>query len=384
MSEKILIGKTQDSKEVYMPIAISKSVPTFSTSIYGAPGYGKSTLQIGMQTKLAEMGKTVVVLEVFGSLADDQIHDAYVSSFHKHLNSIDVHKNGIHCHLFEPLVRKDGTKETSSDVISSMTSAMGKNLPGDIQRATLKDALEHINDKNLYEEFGIGILGEVLDALESKVAVSVKHRLSAVIDSNAFLDGDLDIKEGKINVFRLSNYEEEDARIIADMLLHYIFRLSACNKYSENGLYIFIDECHKFNANKDSAIAKLLNLARKNRVYMILATQQPLPERTELGKRMNETGYKFYFKPAEGQSKNTAQRLTGGINSNRWILKLKDLEQGQFVVSGTVIIDGKEYKQPIIVDSFIEPTLNTPNDRCKKSVMVSFHKNNTSTLREEG
>ena len=323
--------------------------------LLGESGCGKSTMAQKMMLKIVEEGGTVVTLDIHHVLDDSQILEKYRTYFRTFINTIDVYKDGIPCKILQPMQYVDGTYEKQIDVVGALTDVFGRafNL-GAIQRATLRTALSNVSRSGEYDKQGISAIGKALASIDKDVAKIVMEKIYMITNHNIFISVDWPVKEGKINIFRLSKFNLETQKAVAEMLLSYIWRRAMVSGCTGDGIYLFIDECQNLPCGKNSLLGEILSEGRKFNVNLLLATQQLMQGHPSVvQQRMAQCGLCLYFRPGAGQTRTVAKMIDpNGIRE--WSSVLHSLSIGEFIAVGALKIDGYSIDHPLKITSFEE------------------------------
>lgn len=162
------------------------------------------------------------------------------------------------------------------------------------------------------------------------------------------------VEENKINIVRLGKFDLKTQELVAEILLAYIWRLANVNYFTENGLYIFVDECQDMHSGKDSALAQILSEGRKFNANLLLATQQIEQGSSSIvQQRLAQCGLILYFQPNINQAATVAKRISMN-DGEGWRNVLKTLKRGEFVAAGDLIVDGKLIDRPLKVSAYEE------------------------------
>jgi len=351
--EKIYLGKNKaNTKGVFLPLKMQGDVSYPSIAIYGVPATGKSTLLQKLCVELGHASKTVVIIDAYNSFASHNLAMNYKDYFDNHVNRVNVYDEGLTCGLFDMNIRENGRSENVLEICRSLAEiiANAKRM-GQVQRIALEDAIYCLATEGDYEQKGLAGLSSILDAQESPTADAVNNKIAILTKNNIFRPGKLSILPGRVNVLDLNDFTaEDDVKTVIEIICWLIYRLSYTEAFGGEDIFVCVDECHKTVTNEKSMLAKMLNLGRKQKIRLLLATQQFVNPKTELGKRLNEICYSIYFRPAEGTYRETAMRIAGHSRINEMTSKLNRLNQGEFIISGgAVITEDTVFWDPVAV-----------------------------------
>ena len=346
---KINIGMHKDKEVIF-----DKNLANNSHMVLlGATGSGKTTEMIRLMIEIVKNGGTVLAFDTNNIFSDSQIHKGYLADFKKYLREIDVYNDGIKVPLFEALTFSDGTVEKDVDIMDSITEAFATTFEfGVKQKATLRNAICIVANKNLYSEFGIKAVSGVLADMKTLKSLEVRERISQITDHNVFVDGEFFIEEGKINLIRISKFSDDTQLKIMEIMSAILWKYASKEKFVDNGVYLAFDECQNLAHGKNSMIAKILREGRRFNLNLLLSTQV-LAQDAQITKLMTQAALILNFKPAKSEIKKVAE-LIDNTNIESWMVMLHRLNRGEFVASGQLVYDDKIIKVPLVVTAVID------------------------------
>ena len=353
MYNLINIGTHIDPDEKNVGIEIDLSgigKRPYSMAFFGSTGSGKTYEACKLLCKLADAGQTVLVLDIHRTMAVEMIPAELADAFEARTNRFDAYCNPIPCHLMEQLQYPKSVVEKKCDTASFITETISDvHRLGDRQFRLCKAAIKQVIQNESFKTFGIKALAEELFKCGKKdVADSVADRLESLFEHNAFVDGDLPLEPGKINVFDLSKYVHRDQIIIAELLLYYIFRRRYVGKGTP--LFICIDEFQNIGMKKDGILSTILAEGRRLGINTILITQSMKIHFNEAQiKVIMQSAYKFFFRPSEADAVEFA-KILGAYSVSRYLAELNTLKIGEFLLSGPVLGNGYESNCPIKIE----------------------------------
>ena len=346
--EKIDLGKN-GTYPVYWDL---KHSVNSHVALIGASGSGKSVQAQRIICEIVKAGGTVLVIDSHAAFTDDQIFEKYKECIDKYRNDINAYETGIPSHLFEPVRFAAGTLEKKIDTVGAITDVISRSLRfGVKQRATLRTAVEYVMNNDLYKEEGFEAIGAGLENNGDKTSAEVCERLLPLLKHNIFRDGDGLIVDNKINIVHLSKMDLTSQAVVSELLLSHIWRMANAEQFKERNLFLFIDECQNLDSSSDGPLAVMISEGRRMGVNLILATQMILQGTTNsVQQRISQCGLILYFKPASNRVALTA-KMINPINESKWLMALKDMKVGEFVVSGAISIMGRSVSYPITVSA---------------------------------
>lgn len=321
--------------------------------ILGKSGGGKTVEAQKIMTEIVKEGGTVMALDLHQTLASSQIFWKYKPDFELYTQEVDVYQNGIQCNLLEQITFEDGVQEQLIDTVAAITNVFSRilNLKCN-QQAVLREAINHVCDKNTFEQNGFQAVGEELCEMNTKMSQALYEKLYQLFAHNVFRPGNRFLENGKINIIRLGRFALGVQEMIADVLLSYIWRLAMTGKFSQSGLFIFVDECQNLASGKNSLLAQILSEGRKFNVNLILATQIiPQDSTSVIQHYLTQCGMILYFQP-DARHLSVIARMIDPVSAGEWMPVLRTLKRGEFVASGALTVDGGVIDKPLKVTAF--------------------------------
>ena len=334
-------------------------------SIIGASGSGKTYKSVDLQIQTAEAGATVLAIDNWGTLSPDRMAPCFQSRYNALLHDIDVHTKGIPADLFTRVKYPDGTIEDSEDTVGSIVEMISRSVRmGSIQKSVLRTAVNNVLCNNTYETHGFRAIEEELSKMETSPARAVREKLTPLFSHNIFHPGNNMIISGKINVIRLSKFSGETQRVIAEIVCAHLWRMALADKFMEEPIYLFIDECQNMPCGKDSVLAQMLSEGRRFGINLILATQfLENSSNSTVQQRITQCGLMLFFKPLANKIDQTA-RMIDPTHKSDWVNVLTGLRKGEFVAVGPLRVNGQKNDCPLKVNGRIA-------DADKKYVVTS-------------
>ena len=329
-------------------------------AVIGMSGSGKSVECQRIISSIVQQGGTVIAFDIHHTLSNDQIFWKYKPIFDEHIFEIEAHRKGIPCPLFTPVTYPDGTEEEAVDLIGSLTDVLAGALHiGSTQKTELRKALWYVYEAGEYETEGFAAVDKALKNVGNKAAAEVREKLYFLTMHNIFRPGGELFHPGKINIFRLSRFSLQMQVAVTELILAYLWRFANSEQLKGSELYLFIDEFQNLPSGKDSALAQMLSEGRKLGVNLILASQMILQGTTSaVQQRIAQCGLMLYFRPAANRVGLTAKMLDGASDSD-WVRLLRTLQIGEFIASGSFMVDGVPKKGNLKV-SAVEKRENSP------------------------
>ncbi len=323
--------------------------------ILGKSGCGKSVQMQRIISDLSQQGKTLVIFDMHSVASKEQIFPLHRDIFEQNSCEIDVYHDGISCDLFLPLTFPDGEKEKKIDTVGAIVDILARATKlGSGQRAILRKAISHVANTGEYNRLGLWAIDCALAKEGTVAAEAVREKLYQLTAHNIFRPGKLFLERGKINIIRLSRFDLETQRMVAELLLSYFWRVSVTSEFSKDGIYLCLDELQNLSYGKDSALSQMLTEGRKFNVNLILATQQFDPRSTSsVQQKLMQCGLILLFQPNTAQAGILA-KLVDSNDAKNWTRVLQTLDKGEFVTLGPVTVNGVSVSKPLKVSAKIE------------------------------
>lgn len=315
--------------------------------LIGSSGSGKSVEAQNIVLNLVKQGGTAAILDIHSVFSEEQVFNEYREELKNYINETDVYNNGITCNLFTPVKFADGTFERPEDTAGAVTEVLARTTKmGAKQKNILRQVAEAVLNKGLYEKYGIKALSYELETNGTSAAAEVKDRLYTFTAHNVFRPGGSFIKQGRVNVIRLSKFDLASQEIISEMFLSYLWRMAAARGFNRDGLFVFVDEFQSLVSGKRCALNKIMAEGRKFNLNLMLATQQFPTGTQQAAQGFMQSGLVLLFKPC-AEYLNAAARFTDPGNVKEWAKILKSLTQGEFVASGSLVLGNARYGKPL-------------------------------------
>lgn len=320
----------------------------YSATVYGATGSGKTYAIDKQMISGAEIGNTYLVLDCHNTMSPDMIPDDLKEEFEKKTVRFNAYENSIPCHLMSPLDYPDGIRERVFDTAAFQTEVLSNIYRFGIkQEPVCRSAIKAVISRGTFSEEGYRAVGKALDDINTEVSMNVKEKIESLLDHNVFVEGDFPLEEGRINVFDLYRYDLHSQIIIAELLLHYVWRQRIAGLLPP--LFIVIDEFQNIGMRKDGILSTILAEGRRFGINAILLTQSMRIHFTAAQvKLLMQPTYKFFFKPSEADLKEFADIIDPHAVTDS-ILALRDLECGECIVCGPKYMNGKLINKPLKV-----------------------------------
>ena len=357
------IGKSINGRvELKLPLS---SEQNRSINIFGQSGQGKTVKTQALVMELVREGFNVVILDIRNTMVPGQVFKPFREEFESMEYRVDAFATPIPTDIFTPIIYPDGVKESPEDLSEQLADILSRVYRlGVRQRACIRiAALRAIKDE-AFSTKGFKALEEYLLLLNDKVASGVAEKLSPLFFHNSLRQGDDLIKAGRVNIINLSKYTKNAQRSITELYLAAVWRKA---QYVGIGpTYIVVDEFQNLRLTNDSILTEVATEGRKFNLSLILSTQSmSIDLKGDLKRKILQNAYQLYFRPSDVDCSEVAKAIDPAHVSN-WILELKKLSVGEFVLCGKYEIESEEYSDPILIypsNKFVNKEINTSEGR---------------------
>lgn len=310
--------------------------------ITGKSGCGKSVLAQKIMLEITENEGTVLAFDWHQTLAPAQIFPKYENAFKDRMNNVDVYTTGISCPLFTAGLAEKQIQAYALTEILGRVFALGSR-----QRVTLRQAIEMVYGVQCYQQKGFNALKDALEQLDSETAEILNDKLAPLFLFDIFREGEMFIKQGKINVLRLSCFDTFLQRQILEIVLTYLWFYINIRGLNFPLLSIYIDECQNLPLGNKGILAQYLSEGRKFSIQLLLATQSlSMAYSSADQKRLLQAGTQIFFRPPENENQ-TIARMLKRENSHELSILLRRLQIGEFLAVGELIFGNQRIEGPI-------------------------------------
>ena len=318
-----------------------------SMYVSGKTRSGKTRFLIEQSILHARKGDKVIIFDQTGAFSHDELVKHLSREKAEQLFSHwDVGKNGIPIDILSldncsTLPDKKKRLFSIFSVAAGITGCVqGKHLKGQFKElieAIEKGVITSLSDVPALFDENDPILTEIIGRLEE---------VFEGIDSCKQNWEDFLEKNNKIVIISTSSDGIHKSGSLIDIMLASLYEYKMYNPQSR--YTVVLDEVEDLCIEKDGPIDTILRKGTKNRLSMMLASQEYSIERDSLGKLIGNCAIQVFFRPKDANIKDIANNI--GVDT----LKLANLEQGQCVISGLIydkeacknkytVIEGKTY-----------------------------------------
>ncbi|MBQ9361784.1 MAG: ATP-binding protein [Lachnospiraceae bacterium] len=349
MKDKIFLGRCGKNCVFFDAQRLYNSHVT----ILGKSGAGKSVAAQKLLLEMVEGGQDVTVLafNAHDCLNRETIYEGIRKDFLQNSIYRDLSNGELKLPLFEKTVMPNGRMKSDVDIVMSLTDALSKPFAlKSRQRIMLRKAIEQVMHKEIYHKEGIAAIGNQLLALGDDVAENVYDKMYGIFGHNIFVDGNDFITQGKINIVDLSYLDSDSQAVAIEVVLSQLWNMAlSCQIHKYKNVYVFIDEVQNIKYSTSGMLSILLSEGRKFGINLILATQVvTLNNANPTQRKMLQSGLVLYFQPSDCDM-NMIAKMIDPKNPGQWVMELRFLNVGEYIVSGPIIIDGVEAMGPITV-----------------------------------
>ena len=323
-----------------------------SVCCVGIPGSGKSTFLHYMSTRIVAKGGTVYTFDCGDALNPEQIYQPIRDGFVEHTNDIRLNTKGegFAANMLKPLKQRNGDEESLDCVVNEFADCIGVPFKaGAIQMSFLRKAISKAASSGRIEEEGFRAVVNCLNSFDKKEAKNLAAKVEVLCMARLFDKGGKDLLDGKINVFRLSDFAPSIQSQLTEPLLNYLFRLARAGQFIGKDVYIVLDEIQNLPSGQNSALSRLLSEGRKYGANLIFATQQlGRTGKSVVQERLTYAQVQIFFRPAPQDISQVAGILRNNCRGE-WEHELASLKKGEFIACGGVEVNGKPYFKPLKV-----------------------------------
>ena len=333
---------------------ISPNAPNGSCIITGISGGGKSCKQNQMELREVLDGNTPIILDISRNHLKKDIFYKIQSDYWKHVNYIDASKDGIGIEIFAPIKNCRSELESYVTLINSNVQALSaRQNMGLRQQVILREVVEEAIQlkrkcPNYTDEL---ILRTVFNKhKEDTKWQEIYQRLWTVLNCGVLKRGTKQIKPQAINIIDLSTLDMLSSEILSEVILAYLWRnvYNAGFPLSFGKVTIVLDEFQHVSIKKSSMLRTMLREGRRFGLSLILATQTMgifTPEEVSM---LNQTATHLYFRPADSDLTKCA-RMIEPSKATSWRKRLANLERGNCVAVGSLMVNGREISHPLLL-----------------------------------
>lgn len=320
-----------------------------SVFISGKSGSGKSTAAQKMILSMAKEGRTILALDIHQVLSKENILPSISKEFEKFSNVIDLYEKPMPLPLFDCITYADGRKESEVNTVGAVVDVIKRSYRlGEVQQAELRKACAYCYANGLYKELGMNGIEESLKIIGGKVAGRLLDKLYMLFVQPLFVDGEDPIKQGKINIIRLSHMDLDTQGVIAEIILSYVWRRASSLSRNEQ-LIVYLDEVQNISLTSRSPLKLMLCEGRKYSLSLILCTQSLGMYFSDSQQRaILQSGLMLFFKPTDIERRSTAAMISNNQVSD-FALLLSTLKIGEAIAVGDLLLNGKRQLTPIRV-----------------------------------
>lgn len=328
---------------------ISGNSPNWHVCMTGISGSGKTSRLNQMEVEAAKNGCCVIVLDINGSHADDNIFLPVKYSFINKMNRIGVLDDGLAISFLQPVLGKNGCGETLVSLVNSAVYALGAaQKMGAGQIGALREAVTFAVENR--QEFPDEMAAVAAGLMNQKgnTAKTVYERMWTVLHSGVFRENSKKLVGNAINVIDFAGMDKASQAVFIEIFLACLWRFVRYQNYICKGaIVLVIDEFQNLSLREGSVLRDILREGRKLGINLWLVTQTlGTFVRDELSV-LNQAATKLYFRPNINDINKIAKEIEPE-NPFKWLKKLSVLRIGEAVASGSFNIGNTEISHPIV------------------------------------
>ncbi len=337
-------------------------------ALIGATGTGKSTAAMNFILDALGNGDRVIVFNTRDSL-DPKLLGERAPLYELQRKVLRPAFEGIKVPLFSPYHGSDDVIEPTAIMVSRISKMLAQCAGlSDAQQRKLQQAVAAAVEFDVYPEYGIAALKELLTTGGGCSAEKTIQKLSLFFDNNLIQDGDFIASEHMpIMEIDVNDFDLDDQRVIAEFLLGWLFYYGQKGGFKEQNVVIFLDEAQNYSFKPDSPLYRLINESRKFGIKLLMAMTS-LAGKKGIG-ICTMAGTNFFFRPALNDLEGVA-KLIDNKRKSQCMSELSLLKVGECIATGSFIINHKLVNLPTkligIGDSFSENSVSSSNPNTKK------------------
>lgn len=304
-----------------------------------------------MELQSAMKNNTVIVLDMGSSHSQNEIQTLNPpTAYYTRINRISALTDGLNIPLLKPFMQRDSEQESNLKIVSAATNALSQPLNlGVAQTAVLRESIIFALDR--LEDYDTEI-DAIVAGLNRKgrQGYEVCSRFWEIFNCRALgCKNKKEIENGKINIISLNDFENDAQKVLAEIILSFLWRkvhdTSSSLKYTYD---IFLDECQRFTFSKSAVICQLLREGRKFNINLILSTQTLSCYNKETLSILDQAATKLYFRMAQDDVNKAAKKISPA-DWQLWKTRLTNLNVGECIASGIFNINGQEITRPLLL-----------------------------------
>lgn len=332
----------------------------------GKSGAGKTSSILSKIVNDAENGGVTIVVNWHNCVNRDMIMPELREGYERYCKVIDVAREGMPLPLFDAFTDGSGKKETFSGIVQRVTSLLkvaAKLSP--TQEGEVFKAVKTVANQELYKDEGIIAIYDWLMSQDKAVSTNAAAKLRSICGGNLLKNGDFWEEGTKVYEFDLNGLQYDDQLIIVRLLMDYFLRLANTGRFQRTGLNIFLDECQNLDFGEGSTMYVLLNESRRLNVRLRLAAPSISTSGNRNMEKITQCGFCFYFQPIEKDRRKIADFINSR-DADTWNFILSRLQKGEFVATGSFIINEKKVNRPLQLKTYIPENLDLKDTFCAR------------------
>ncbi len=334
-----------DSNKMVGCVVDEKTDEAFGMYVSGKTRSGKSRYLAEQAVIRAKAGERVIIFDQTNAFSLEELNKFLPQeTVIKYFSHWEIGKYGIPINLLS--LENCTSLPDMKNRLFSIFSIAGE-VTGKVQSKVLKNVITKITKAVKAEE--VHTLPETLKFFDINETDQreLHDRLEAVFNDLDGLNnyeqniGEFLNSQKKIAVISTSNDSIKKGNTLIDMILANLYNYKQHDK--EPRYTVIIDEIEDLCLEKDGPLSISLRKGAKNRITMLLASQEYSLDKDRLGKLIGNCGYHVFFRPKDANLEDIAKHL----NVDR--TTLANLEQGHCIVKGNIYDKIKEKNKSSVI-----------------------------------
>ena len=334
-----------DSKKIAGCVIDETTDEAFSLYVSGKTRSGKSRYLAEQAVIRAKAGERVIIFDQTNAFSLEELNKFLPQeTVIKYFSHWEIGKYGIPINLLS--LENCTSLPDMKNRLFSIFSIAGE-VTGKVQSKVLKNVITKITKAVKAEE--VHTLPETLKFFDINETDQreLHDRLEAVFNDLDGLNnyeqniGEFLNSQKKIVVISTSDDSIKKGNTLIDMILANLYNYKQHDK--EPRYTVIIDEIEDLCLENDGPLSISLRKGAKNRITMLLASQEYSLDKDRLGKLIGNCGYHVFFRPKDANLVDIAKHL----NVDR--TTLANLEQGHCIVKGNIYDKIKEKNKSSVI-----------------------------------
>ena len=295
-----------------------RKLPTSHVLITGKSGYGKTTLIQKILPQLSDNNEKTAIFDISGSY----IHSEKLSSL---------------CSSYEHIIPVNPFAVREKESKTSFCNRITRNIAGCFRLSvSSENTLYSLLDASFISEKGIdlNLVDQSFNKLRNRVPLlKTASFIKSVLENSENRTWSDIFADKNISVISIDDSFAE-YQITAEFLLNDLFEYK--QNYSNDRMFIVIDEIQNLIKSDKSAIIQILSQGREAGIGLIMSTQsfKIIPNRYK--SMFLQSGLNIFFQPELTAVEGIAKLIHSDLPADVISSTLKDLDIGKFLIYGSV------------------------------------------------